>query len=308
MTQSVAEYEAHWIEAYFYVMFYMTFHMQHICLDEIGKPASPASPDLGAAQGSMDQSVHSSAKVLLRRCFSAVSIQKWNHPNVVVVLDCLHCLLSIQWFFSWLRENIKVPSCRMFEVKADLMAVHYSLGHALSAWTCYAAGLRGVLRKDTLESSSVHANTHASTQDHERVQLFPVQSRANLFGVLSCPIHGLQVEVWYMNVWYVWLWMINNDHIIISWIFMVSSAVWLMSGEVKIGPEGWIMMLGTCLAHAWLNGRWDWHQSVDSTSQLQILNSLLGKEWVPLWVLFESIASDPIFSQYLVMFVRLCLV
>lgn len=61
-----------------------------------------------------------------------------------------------------------------------------------------------------------------------------------------------------------------------------------------------------CLAHAWLNGRWDWHQSVDSTSQLQILNSLLGKEWVPLWVLFESIASDPIFSQYLVMFVRLC--
>jgi len=40
-------------------MFYKTFHMQHICLDEIGKEF-----DLGAAQGSMDQSVHSSAKVL----------------------------------------------------------------------------------------------------------------------------------------------------------------------------------------------------------------------------------------------------
>lgn len=115
MAQSVAEYETHWIEAYFYVMFYKTFHMQHICLDEIGKPASPASPDLGAAQGSMDQSVHSSAKVLLRRCFSAVSIQKWNHPNVVVVLDCLHCLLSIQWFYIVLQlimpehQSAKLP-------------------------------------------------------------------------------------------------------------------------------------------------------------------------------------------------------
>jgi hypothetical protein len=40
-------------------MLYKTFHMQHICLDEMGKEF-----DLGAAQGSMDQSVHSSAKVL----------------------------------------------------------------------------------------------------------------------------------------------------------------------------------------------------------------------------------------------------
>ena len=102
-----------------------------------------------------------------------------------------------------------------------------------SGWTCYAAGLRGVLRKDGLESSSVHANTHASTQDHERVRLFPVQSRANLFGVLSTDCR-----------WKYGIWMIMN----VYHYFMVSSAVWLMSGEVKMGPEGWIMMLGTCLA------------------------------------------------------------
>ena len=121
--------------------------MQHICLDEIGKEF-----DLGAAQGSMDQSVHSSAKVLDsswvnfgKLMKSDERIQKWNHPNVVVVQDCLHCLLSIQWFYIVLQlltpehQSAKLPDVWMFEVKADLRAVHYSLGHALSGWTAPSA-------------------------------------------------------------------------------------------------------------------------------------------------------------------------
>ena len=129
--------------------------MQHICLDKIGKEF-----DLGAAQGSMDQSVHSSAKVLDsswvnfgKLMKSDERIQKWNHPNVVVVQDCLHCLLSIQWFYIVLQlltpehQSAKLPDVwgkgRFEGCALQFGSCTQWMNCALCAFACWVSDQRG---------------------------------------------------------------------------------------------------------------------------------------------------------------------